>query len=299
MPLLNLTSMTSPLRSGPTPPTGVQLAFDELDTPLRGTTFVVVDLETTGHRPDDGGVTEIGAIRLEGLKEVGRYQTLVHPGRPIPSFVTKLTGISDAMVALFDRGNTEQLAAAGYAATPGNLYLAHHFGAAGAKKILGAADDTPMQSLVSRAAWRANPHLHGKTKAQVLADFARRGGAPAAFAASAQSATAQAPATGPARTAAYTPFTPMAQARNSNAAPMPIWRPTPLPASSPVPPLAPTSAPAAYALPTATTTPIPDARTRPVTAFDPTAPRPDPPAESLDPPANEPTPLEQLLRMLR
>ena len=206
--------------------------------------------------------------------------------------------ISDAMVALFDRGNTEQLAAAGYAATPGNLYLAHHFGAAGAKKILGAADDTPMQSLVSRAAWRANPHLRGKTKAQLLADFARRGGAPAAFAASAQSATAQAPATGPARTAAYTPFTPMAQARNSNAAPMPIWRPTPLPASSPVPPLAPTPAPAAYALPTATP-PIPDARTRPVTAFDPTAPRPDPPAESVDPPANEPTPLEQLLRMLR
>ena len=26
--------MTSPLRSGPIPPTGVQLAFDELDTPL-------------------------------------------------------------------------------------------------------------------------------------------------------------------------------------------------------------------------------------------------------------------------
>lgn len=61
--------------------------------------FVVVDLETTGHRPDDEGVTEIGAIRLEGMREVGRFQTLVHPGRPIPSFVTKLTGISDAMVA--------------------------------------------------------------------------------------------------------------------------------------------------------------------------------------------------------
>jgi len=70
-----------------------------LDAELLSAPFVVVDLETTGHRPDDGGVTEIGAIRLEGLREVGRFETLVHPGRSIPSFVTKLTGISDAMVA--------------------------------------------------------------------------------------------------------------------------------------------------------------------------------------------------------
>jgi len=70
-----------------------------LDAALPHAPFVVVDLETTGHRPDDGGVTEIGAIRLEGLREVGRFETLVHPGRPIPGFVSKLTGISDAMVA--------------------------------------------------------------------------------------------------------------------------------------------------------------------------------------------------------
>lgn len=70
-----------------------------LDADLATAPFVVVDLESTGHRPDDGGVTEIGAIRLEGLREVGRFETLVHPGRSIPSFVTKLTGISDAMVA--------------------------------------------------------------------------------------------------------------------------------------------------------------------------------------------------------
>ena len=80
---------------------GIWQLVDEhvLDAPLANAPFVVVDLETTGHRPDDGGVTEIGAIRLEGLREVGRFETLVHPGRPIPGFVTKLTGISDAMVA--------------------------------------------------------------------------------------------------------------------------------------------------------------------------------------------------------
>lgn len=70
-----------------------------LDADLATAPFVVVDLETTGNRADDGGVTEIGAIRLEGLREVGRFESLVNPGRPIPSFVTKLTGISDSMVA--------------------------------------------------------------------------------------------------------------------------------------------------------------------------------------------------------
>lgn len=70
-----------------------------LDAILTSAPFVVVDLETTGHRADDGGVTEIGAIRLEGLREIGRFETLVNPGRSIPSFVTKLTGISDSMVA--------------------------------------------------------------------------------------------------------------------------------------------------------------------------------------------------------
>ena len=39
-----------------------QLAFDELDTPLYDTTFVVVDLETTGTSPEGDAITEIGAV---------------------------------------------------------------------------------------------------------------------------------------------------------------------------------------------------------------------------------------------
>ena len=44
----------------------VQATFDELGTPLRETTFVVVDLETTGGSSRDCSITEIGAVKVRG-----------------------------------------------------------------------------------------------------------------------------------------------------------------------------------------------------------------------------------------
>ena len=66
---------------------------------LQQTTFVVVDLETTGGTPDDCGITEIGAVKACGGEELGEFGTLVNPGQPIPPFVTVLTGITEAMIA--------------------------------------------------------------------------------------------------------------------------------------------------------------------------------------------------------
>src|SRR5699024_12097245 len=83
----------------PTGSGGVQLAFDQLDRPLQETTFVVVDLETTGARAADDAITEIGAVRVRGGEVLGEFGTLVHPGRPIPRAISRLTGITDQMVA--------------------------------------------------------------------------------------------------------------------------------------------------------------------------------------------------------
>ncbi|HEY3006998.1 MAG TPA: DEDD exonuclease domain-containing protein [Micromonosporaceae bacterium] len=66
---------------------------------LRNTTFVVVDLETTGGAPDGGGITEVGAVKVRGGEELGVLATLVNPGERIPPFITVLTGITEAMVA--------------------------------------------------------------------------------------------------------------------------------------------------------------------------------------------------------
>lgn len=75
-----------------------QGTFDELGTPLRDLTFVVVDLETTGGSPADCAITEVGAVKTRGGERLGEFSTLVNPGQPIPPFIQVLTGISDAMV---------------------------------------------------------------------------------------------------------------------------------------------------------------------------------------------------------
>ncbi|MGN2640394.1 DEDD exonuclease domain-containing protein [Nocardia takedensis] len=75
-----------------------QLAFDELETPLHATTFVVVDLETTGTSPDQDAITEIGAVKVRGGEVLGEFATLVNPGRAIPPAVVHVTGITTAMV---------------------------------------------------------------------------------------------------------------------------------------------------------------------------------------------------------
>ncbi|MBQ1027280.1 DEDD exonuclease domain-containing protein [Micromonospora sp. C95] len=82
------------------PLAGLDPTVDGVDPalPLYATTFVVVDLETTGGAPDGGGITEIGAVKVRGGEELGVLATLVNPGVPIPPFITVLTGITQAML---------------------------------------------------------------------------------------------------------------------------------------------------------------------------------------------------------
>ncbi|MBD0292807.1 MAG: DEDD exonuclease domain-containing protein [Jiangellaceae bacterium] len=81
----------------------VQGTLDALGTPLVATTFVVVDLETTGGSPTANAITEVGAVKVRGGEVLGELQTLVQPATSIPPFVAVLTGITDAMVATAPR----------------------------------------------------------------------------------------------------------------------------------------------------------------------------------------------------
>ncbi|MEA2527351.1 MAG: polymerase subunit epsilon [Thermomicrobiales bacterium] len=61
--------------------------------------FVAVDVETTGLRPLQQRIIEIAAVRYRQGIEIARLESLLQPERRIPAFITKLTGISDDMVA--------------------------------------------------------------------------------------------------------------------------------------------------------------------------------------------------------
>ena len=62
--------------------------------------FAVIDFETTGISPDQGDrATEVAIVLMEGDRVVDRFQSLMNAGVRIPSFITQLTGISNAMVA--------------------------------------------------------------------------------------------------------------------------------------------------------------------------------------------------------
>lgn len=77
-----------------------QLSFADLDTDLGliDTTFVVVDLETTGGSSKTDAITEIGAVKVRGGQLLGEFATLVDPGCAIPPQIVQLTGITTAMV---------------------------------------------------------------------------------------------------------------------------------------------------------------------------------------------------------
>ncbi|MCB0934344.1 MAG: DEDD exonuclease domain-containing protein [Mycobacterium sp.] len=80
------------------------LGLGGAEASLRETTFVVVDLETTGGRAKpaaDGSrdaITEIGAVKVRGGEVLGEFATLVDPQRAIPPQIVELTGITTAMV---------------------------------------------------------------------------------------------------------------------------------------------------------------------------------------------------------
>ena len=68
------------------------------DTPLAEAVFTVLDLETTGGAPPEHKITEIAAFRIENLAITEEFTTLINPQRPIPAFITGLTGINQEMV---------------------------------------------------------------------------------------------------------------------------------------------------------------------------------------------------------
>ena len=86
--------------------------------------YVVVDVETTGGRPPNDRVTEIGAVKIQHGRVIDEWQSLINPQKRIPQFITQLTGITNAMVA--DAPTFAEIAD-DFAAFMGNaIFVAHN-----------------------------------------------------------------------------------------------------------------------------------------------------------------------------
>lgn len=62
------------------------------------TGFTAFDTETTGLEPKTNRVVEVGGIKFDSRGEISRFNTLVDPHVPMPPEVTKINGITDAML---------------------------------------------------------------------------------------------------------------------------------------------------------------------------------------------------------
>jgi len=85
--------------------------------------FVIIDIETTGGRGTDK-ITEIAMIVHDGSKIIDEFTSLVNPEKPIPYFITRLTGISNEMVA--DAPKFFEIAKKIIEITSGKIIVAHN-----------------------------------------------------------------------------------------------------------------------------------------------------------------------------
>lgn len=61
--------------------------------------YVVIDVETTGLDPVRDSLIEVAALKIQDFQIVDSYSSLINPGIPISSFTTNLTGISNEQLS--------------------------------------------------------------------------------------------------------------------------------------------------------------------------------------------------------
>ncbi|TKG92976.1 3'-5' exonuclease [Puteibacter caeruleilacunae] len=61
--------------------------------------YTIIDIETTGVSAQKGKITEIAIYSHNGTRLTNEFHSLINPECQIPYYITKLTGISNQMVA--------------------------------------------------------------------------------------------------------------------------------------------------------------------------------------------------------
>ena len=69
-----------------------------LEKEITNNLYAILDIETTGGKFNEEGITEIAIYRFDGHDIVDQFITLVNPERDIQPFVVNLTGINSKML---------------------------------------------------------------------------------------------------------------------------------------------------------------------------------------------------------
>jgi DNA polymerase-3 subunit epsilon len=86
--------------------------------------FAVVDIETTGNFYKSGKITEIAVVLHNGTEVIEVFDTLLNPEMDIPLPITRLTGITNAMVE--NAPKFYMVAAKIVELTAGRIFVAHN-----------------------------------------------------------------------------------------------------------------------------------------------------------------------------
>jgi DNA polymerase III subunit epsilon len=86
--------------------------------------FTIIDVETTGTVHKYGKITEIALYVHNGQRITDSFTTLVNPEIDIPIYITRLTGISNKMVA--DAPRFFEIAKKIVELTTGRIFVAHN-----------------------------------------------------------------------------------------------------------------------------------------------------------------------------
>lgn len=102
----------------------VPITYNEDDSSLSDSTYVVFDVETTGLSAVYNKLIQVAASKMHKGNVIEQFDEFIDPGHPLSEFTTQLTGITDDMV----RGSKplEQVLKAFQAFCQGSILVAHN-----------------------------------------------------------------------------------------------------------------------------------------------------------------------------
>lgn len=75
------------------------IVMDPMDYDLKESTYVVLDLETTGLSQSYDNIIEIAAYKVKNSEIIDTFESFVNPKRHISDRISELTTITDEIVA--------------------------------------------------------------------------------------------------------------------------------------------------------------------------------------------------------